>query len=123
MDTISDFTESSDMDYYTDNESVSSPKSEGRENFKSIERKQLNNRNQISCAQALEHIFSCNKCYEVLINKMDLSAGEKKNNKFIKDDIKEIIIMIVVGIFMIFLLEIFVRIIKKVSTKHSIINT
>ena len=58
-----------------------------------------------SCDYYLNHVMNCSKCYNKII--------KNKNNNFLNDDIKEIIIIILIGIIIIFIIDLFVKSLKR----------
>ena len=71
-----------------------------------------------NCADYLKHILKCKKCYKIMQKKFGKKNKIIKNrqsflDEFFTDDVKEILMVIVIGIFIILILDIFVRIIDK----------
>lgn len=63
-----------------------------------------------NCEQILYHIMSCDECYNKLRKKMN---KESPIDKFFTNDVKDILMVIIIGIFIILILDIFVKILKK----------
>lgn len=58
-----------------------------------------------SCDYYLNHIMNCSKCYNYIT--------KSQNNNFLTNDVKEIIIVLLIGIIIIFIIDLFVKGVKK----------
>jgi hypothetical protein len=66
-----------------------------------------------SCNEYISHVLKCKKCYNIIKNKMNIMKNTNNHlDNFLTNDIKEIIIIIIIGIFIILILHIFVKIIN-----------
>ena len=61
--------------------------------------------NRDSCDYYLNHVMNCSKCYNYITR--------NQNNNFLTNDVKEIIIIVLIGIILIFIIDLFVKGLKK----------
>ena len=71
-----------------------------------------------SCTDHLKHILKCKICYKIMQKKFGKKNQMIKKqssllDNFFTDDVKEILMVIVIGIFIILILDIFLKIIEK----------
>lgn len=57
------------------------------------------------CNDYLEHVMNCSKCYNYIYR--------NKSKNYLTDDIKEIIMVVLIGIIIIFIIDLFVKGLKK----------
>lgn len=58
-----------------------------------------------SCDYYLNHVMNCSKCYNYITR--------NHSNNFLTNDVKEIIIIVLIGIILIFIIDLFVKNLKK----------
>lgn len=69
---------------------------------------------KLNCRDYITHVLQCTKCLNILKKKL-IKKQTKINiiDNFLTDNVKEILIVILIGIFIILILDIFVRILDK----------
>lgn len=79
------------------------------ENFENVEKKDTldfkNNSKNIECMEFLDHISKCEKCREFIMKKMNLRPINKEDK--MRQDMLDIAIYVLSGIFILFLLDSF----------------
>lgn len=73
---------------------------------------------EMKCIDHLKHILKCKRCFKILKKKFrgkDMVTKKQYNfiDDFLTNDVKEILMVILIGIFIILILDIFIRILEK----------